>query len=989
MSAPFDPAVTLTRFSREGGLLTKTIRPNGQGGIVKEPAAQMTAGTAETVSLPFSEFGAYLRSLKPNQAIAHGVCDRATTNVVSVSNFTRQPDTICRTKEFFRYPARWGIGMFDYDPKPGQDALSPAQLFDAVTAVWPEFADLPKVVTGSTSAYIFDPTGKPLSGRGSGFHCYFPIKPAAALPTLAEVLFKRLWLAGHGYIFTSRAGSMLVRTIFDASVFSPERLDFCAGAHCIGCAQKLPAPEYHPGSLQDDAEIPLPRPLTPTEEAAFNALVAVDKEQTRPEAEKIRAAREKQEVEILRSKRDIDPETAEAIVKARHEGRLEAGDFIQFQDGRVLTVADILATPELYRDCACADPLEPEAGTSRAKLFVNNSGSVIVNSFLHGGQTYMLRQPGGDPGDPQRDFSGLGDQGWQNDAEILAGLVERLKDDCGAVHDPEVVAALARLKRQNKAEFMRTRAALKDANQTIIIGELDKDINAHLRQTRRERPSSPAGHTTPSIAGSTLPATIQDAVGRFRGELIRENDRGDEDLCPQSEAATLLADQLRGHYAYQVASASWFRFDGSHWQEIKQLEVDEAITALTYAGAAHLGFSNTYQNGVGALLLKSGNLALGPRPGGLIPFTNGLLDMKTKTLVPTTPENAQTWCLPFDYIPGAQCPVFLGWLRNAVDGDEGTVRLLRAFFNALLTGRPDLQRFIHFTGPASTGKSTVGRLAGAIMGPDNCTTTSLKQLETNRFETANIFGKRLVTLVEADKYGGSVNVLKAMTGQDPLRLERKNVQQSGSFIFEGQVIMASNERFATSDYTSGIERRRVTIEFNRRISPGERVEWERRGGEDAILHPEIPGIILWALGLTRDEVSAAFQTMPDRIRKANIDAALFNNPLADWMLECCLPGGKCQVGDGREFMSMTGERDYIGADEKLYASYLRWCRRSGREQVSLQRFSRTLEDAAQQFGVTAQKNRTREGTFMDGLRLRMPDEMPWKDHALAGGVKGA
>jgi putative DNA primase/helicase len=474
-------------------------------------------------------------------------------------------------------------------------------------------------------------------------------------------------------------------------------------------------------------------------------------------------------------------------------------------------------------------------------------------------------------------------------------------------------------------------------------------------------------------------------VARFRGELIRENDHGDEDLCPQSEAAALVAEQLRGHYAYQVASASWFRFDGSHWQEIKQLEVDEAITALTYAGAAHLGFSNTYQNGVGALLLKGGNLALGPRPGGLIPFPNGLLDMKAKVLVPTTPENAQTWCLPFEYVPGAQCPVFINWLRNAVDGDEGTVRLLRAFFNALLTGRPDLQRFIHFTGPASTGKSTVGRLAGAIMGPDNCTTTSLKQLETNRFETANIFGKRLVTLEEVDKYGGSVNVLKAMTGQDPLRLERKNVQQSGSFIFQGQVIMASNERFATSDYTSGIERRRVTIEFNRRISPAERVEWERRGGEEAILHPEIPGIILWALELTRDQVSAAFQTMPDRIRKANIDAALFNNPLADWMLECCLPGGRCRVGDGREVMSMAGERVYIDAEEQLYANYLLWCRRSGREQVSLQRFSNTLEEASQQYGANAKKHRAKNGTFMEGLRLRMQDEMPWKDRALAGG----
>lgn len=982
---PFDPEITCTVLTRtDGGLLTKAIRPDGHGGVVKTPAAAMTAGTAETVSKPFSEFGAYLRSLKPEQAIAHGVTGYDRRNIVPKSRFTGQPDTITRSKEYFKYSGGWGLAMLDHDPAPGRDALSPAELFDAITAVWPEFADLPKVVTGSTSSYIFDPTGKQLSGRGSGFHAYFPFTPAAALPDLAKLLFKRFWLAGHGYIAISRAGSLLVRTIFDAAVFSPERIDFVAGAQCQGCEQRLPPPEYHPGRLQEDVEIPLPRPLTPTEEAAFNALVAVAKEQARPEAEKVRAAREKQEIKILQEKRGIDPEAATAIVKARHEGRLEPGDFIQFQDGRLPAVAEILASPEQYHGQPCADPLEPEYGTGKAKLFVNDSGSIVINSFLHGGQTYMLRQSGGDPGDPQTDFAGLGDHGGQEDAEVIAGLIERVKDDCGAVHAPETIAVLARLKRTDKAEFMRLRSALKEANQAVVIGEMDKDISTHLRQTRRERPSSPAGHTPPSVTGSTLPAAVQDAVGRFRGELIRENDRGDEDLCPQSEAATLLADQLRGHYAYQVASASWFRFDGSHWREIKQLEVDEATTALTYAGAAHLGFSNTYQNGVGALLLKSGNLALGPRPGGLIPFTNGLLDMKTKVLVPTTPENAQTWCLPFEYVPGAQCPVFINWLRNAVDGDEGTVRLLRAFFNALLTGRPDLQRFIHFTGPASTGKSTVGRLAGAIMGADNCTTTSLKQLETNRFETANIFGKRLVTLEEVDKYGGSVNVLKAMTGQDPLRLERKNVQQSGSFIFQGQVIMASNERFATSDYTSGIERRRVTIEFNRRISPAERVEWERRGGEEVILHPEIPGIILWALELTRDQVSAAFQTMPDRVRKANIDAALFNNPLADWMLESCLPGGRCQVGDGREVMSMTGERVYIGADEQLYANYLLWCRRSGREQVSLQRFTRVLEDAARQFGVTAKKHRTRDGRFVEGLRLRMPDEPPWKDQTLAG-----
>ena len=403
MSTSFDPIITLTVLTNKGGLLTKTILPDGVGGIVKEPAAAMTAGTAETVSLPFNEFGAFLRSLKPNQAIAHGVCGHDRADIVSAAKFTGQTGAITRTKKFFRYPDGWGIGMLDHDPAPGRDALTPAQLFEAVSAVWPAFADLPKVITGSTSSYIFGPSGEPLAGRGSGFHAYFPFRPAAALPELAERLFKRLWSARHGYITISVAGSQLIRTIFDAAVFSPERIDFCAGAQCIGCAQRLPAPDYHSGQLQEDAEVMLPQPLTRAEEAAFKALVEVAKEQTRPEAEKIRGTRMKQEVEILRKERGIAPEAAEAIVKARHEGHLEQDDFIQFQDGRVVTVAEILASPEQYHGQPCADPLEPECGTSKAMLFCNATGSVILHSFLHGGQKFMLRQPGGDPGHQEQE----------------------------------------------------------------------------------------------------------------------------------------------------------------------------------------------------------------------------------------------------------------------------------------------------------------------------------------------------------------------------------------------------------------------------------------------------------------------------------------------------------------------------------------------------------------------------------------------------------
>ncbi len=89
--------------------------------------------------------------------------------------------------------------------------------------------------------------------------------------------------------------------------------------------------------------------------------------------------------------------------------------------------------------------------------------------------------------------------------------------------------------------------------------------------------------------------------------------------------------------------------------------------------------------------------------------------------------------LPFDYTVGALCPNFLAWLKTSVDGVTETIQLLRAWINAVLIGRSNLQVFLHLVGPAGTGKSTFGRLIFKIVGKENATTTTLRQLETNRF----------------------------------------------------------------------------------------------------------------------------------------------------------------------------------------------------------------------------------------------------------------
>ncbi len=483
-----------------------------------------------------------------------------------------------------------------------------------------------------------------------------------------------------------------------------------------------------------------------------------------------------------------------------------------------------------------------------------------------------------------------------------------------------------------------------------------------------------------SISYPSSCSSLNEEILHFKNELVKRDGESKPKLVPQSIAALKVGSKLVGQNAFCIESCTWYRFTGDHWKKISEREADAKVTELIYEGTGEVGFTNFYEKGVFELLKKFPETKLPGVVPGTIPFRNGLLDVKTKKLTTVDYRNAATWVLPYDYSADAQCPRFHKWLYSSVDGDTETIQVIRAWINATLIGRAYLQVFMHFFGPAGTGKSTFGRLMFKLVGEANATTTTLKQLEQNRFEAASIHGKRLVAIEEADKYGGSVSVLKAMTGQDPLRLERKNKQQQGSFIFEGQTFIMSNERFITSDKTSGIERRRITVEFTHRIPRADRKAWDLEGGEDKILYPEIPGIIAWALDLTEEEVAKTFENLPLRIAQSNLEAARENNPLLDWMLCNVIADNDSatQIGNKQE-TRINGEITYADSDTRLYPNYLAWCRENGRESLCLQRFASVLIDNAASYGAKISKKREANGTKILGLRLRRNIEKSWLD----------
>lgn len=460
---------------------------------------------------------------------------------------------------------------------------------------------------------------------------------------------------------------------------------------------------------------------------------------------------------------------------------------------------------------------------------------------------------------------------------------------------------------------------------------------------------------------------------RATGILVEESKRG-ERLVIASKAAEKIAEILNGKFAYEASSGVWHTFNGACWQpEITPTKFHKHLAKWLYKESQPLGFTPRYMDSALTLVQRADMLPL-PKPSHFIPFRNGLLSPDNGQLIKVTPANAPTWTIPYDYVSDADCPRVYEWLLNAT-GDEAVVELLRAFMAAMLRGPAKYQKFLHLLGPGGTGKSTFIRLLQLLVGAENSVSTDLTKLEKSRFETASLYGKRLAVITEAGNYIGSVNVLKALTGQDAIRLERKHIQQSGSFTFEGLVVIASNETLATTDYTSGLERRRITVPFERVITTREKEAWREAGGEN-ILHEEAAGIINWVLSMPLENVARIIHSPPPSIIAANAEAMRDSNSVVDWLMENCIPAFGVWTPIGiKEEIREYGQSSFISDKQHLYPNYLRYCQQTGKQPLSLQRFSAKAIDMLRNcLNTDVFKVRRNSGIGIAGIRLREGNE---------------
>ena len=366
-------------------------------------------------------------------------------------------------------------------------------------------------------------------------------------------------------------------------------------------------------------------------------------------------------------------------------------------------------------------------------------------------------------------------------------------------------------------------------------------------------------------------------------------------------------------------------------------------------------------------------------------FNNGVLEISTGEFLDHDPENFLTWGLDFDYNAEADPGPIIRWLTRTQYGDEQRVHVLRAWLKACLVGQGhELQRFLEVIGPGGRGKSTFANLCCALVGNGNYASTTLNQLEQSRFEIASIKGKRLTLINDSERYGGSAQIFKALTGGDNLRFEEKNKNVGEPFVYTGMVMVCANEPIQTTDNTSGLTRRRLTVEFNRPLwdknSEAKEMIKLENGVVKGLWKDYLPGLVNWVLKMTTQEMREylldTYEKVPS-LKKVRNEILLNSNNLVEWLQSEVVhePNSVASVGKKIPAAKDAKER-YCNSNHHLYASYCSYCEDTGSKSVGQKRFISLLLDCCKnQLALKDIYHFTKQGRpYIKGLVVRNSDQ---------------
>ena len=340
-------------------------------------------------------------------------------------------------------------------------------------------------------------------------------------------------------------------------------------------------------------------------------------------------------------------------------------------------------------------------------------------------------------------------------------------------------------------------------------------------------------------------------------------------------------------------------------------------------------------------------------PNATVTFRNGILDVEQfvatgkAKLIPPSPYWFTAAACPFDFDELANEPA--EWLRflDTLKLKPDEVLLLREFMGYCLTADTSQQKALMLVGPRRSGKGTILRILGQLVGLANVASPTLGSLGTN-FGLSPLLGKLIAIISDARLSGRTDQAvvterLLSITGEDVQTVDVKH-RDPVTVTLRTRFVIATNELPRLADSSGALSGRLLILPFTQSFYGSEDTDLGER------LNAELPGILLWALEGLRTLRRRGHFIQPQRGGELQQQMDDLASPVGAFVRD------RCSIGQGLEV-----------ACGELWRSWCDWCDEQGRKSGNQATFGRDLRAAVPGVGMTNRRTDFGRCRFYEGI----------------------
>ncbi|RDY27756.1 DNA primase [Romboutsia weinsteinii] len=196
-----------------------------------------------------------------------------------------------------------------------------------------------------------------------------------------------------------------------------------------------------------------------------------------------------------------------------------------------------------------------------------------------------------------------------------------------------------------------------------------------------------------------------------------------------------------------------------------------------------------------------------------IVLKNGVFDLESKELLEYSPKYIIKNKIMHDYNPSAYHELLDKTIDKICCNDKDLRLVVEEMIGYTLLRRNEIGKSFILTGNGSNGKSTLLHLINELLGEENISAVSLKEL-SDRFKTFQLDG-RLANIGDdiSSEYIQDDSTFKKLVTGDKVNVEKKGMDPY-DFKNYSKLIFSANELPRINDLSAGLKRRLVFVPFN-------------------------------------------------------------------------------------------------------------------------------------------------------------------------------